>query len=259
MTSWNSTKKNPHESIHKGPLTEEAMVWFYFIAYVIIPIKHLSTVRENEAILLHALLKGYKFDVGKIIETSIITFHKIVKRGLIPHPATITRLCVLAGVKGVWVEEETCPKVSPLTLTGVIKGPKSKKEKEIEIVEVAEKPQEEDEPIGMEQILEEAQLPVEDEVQSRISPVFQSPPHIRENIYEPEECSKGNTGNKEIMEMMVSMKKEMEEREKKWEQQQRIREEFMEAKFRRKEQRWDQLFQQREEKWKEGRKNRYER
>ena len=66
----------------------------------------MSTIRENEAILLHALLKGYKFDVGKIIETSIITFHKIMKRGLIPHPTTITRLCVLAGVKGIWTEEE---------------------------------------------------------------------------------------------------------------------------------------------------------
>ena len=77
---WNSTRKNPHESIHRGSLTKEAKVWFYFIAYVIIPTKHLSTIRENEAILLYALLKGYKFDVGKIIETSIRTFRKIVKR-----------------------------------------------------------------------------------------------------------------------------------------------------------------------------------
>ena len=81
---WNSTKKNPHESIHKGSLTKEAKVWFYFIASVIIRTKNLSTIRENETILLYALLKGYKFDVGKIIETSIRTFHKIVKRGLIP-------------------------------------------------------------------------------------------------------------------------------------------------------------------------------
>ena len=83
--------------------------------------------------------------MGKIIETSIKTFHKIVKRGLIPHPTIITRLCVLVGVKGIWAEEETCPKVSPLTLTGVIKGPKSKKRKGMEIVEVVEEPQEEKE------------------------------------------------------------------------------------------------------------------
>ena len=123
-----------------------------------------------------------------------------------------------------------------MTLTGVIKGPKSRKRKEMEIVEVAEEPQEEEEEqVGMEQFLEEAQLAVEDEFQRRISPVLQSPPHVRENFSEPAECSKGNIGNKEIMEMLVSMKKEMEERENKWEKQQRIREEFLEADFRRKE------------------------
>ena len=107
---------------------------------------------------------SYKIDVGKIIETSIKTFHKIVKRGLIPHPATITRFCVLVGVKGIWAEEETCPKVSLLTLTGVIKDPKSRKMKEMEIVEVAEEPQEEEEEqVGMEQFPGESQLPIEDE------------------------------------------------------------------------------------------------
>ena len=153
---WNSTKKNHHESILKGSLTEEAKVRFYFIASVIIPTKHLCTIRENEAIILYSLLKGYKFDVGKIIETSIKTFHKIVKRGLIPHSATITRLCI--------------PKISPLTLTRVVKGPKSRKMKEMEIVEVAEEPQEEEEEqVGMEQIPKEASLPMEEEIQSRIS------------------------------------------------------------------------------------------
>ena len=49
---WNLTKKNPHEAIPRGSLTEEAKVWFYFIAYVIIPIKHLCIIRENEAIIL---------------------------------------------------------------------------------------------------------------------------------------------------------------------------------------------------------------
>ena len=117
------------------------------------PSKHLSIVRREEAILLYALLKGYKFYVGKIIETSIMSFHKNVKKGLIPHLTIITRLCILAGVKGIWVEEETCPKVSPLSLTGVIKGPKNGKRKEIEIVEVAEDlEEEEEEQLEMEQI-----------------------------------------------------------------------------------------------------------
>ena len=245
---WNSTRKNPHASIHRGSLIEEAKVWFYFIASVIIPTKHLSTIRENEVIILYALLNGYKLHVGKIIETSIRTFHKIVKRGLISHPATITRLCVLARVKGIWAKEETCPKVSPLTLTGVIKGPKSRKMKEMEIMEVVEGPQEEEaEPVGMEQIPVGGQLPSEDELQNIRSPLINSPPDERETFSEQAECSRSNEGNAKIMNTLVSIKKEMEEKEKKWEHQQRIREEFLDAEFRRREPRWEQLLKQRDE------------
>ena len=34
-----------------------------------------------------------------------------------------------AGVKGILEEEEECPKVSPLTLTGESKGPRNQKKK----------------------------------------------------------------------------------------------------------------------------------
>ena len=164
---------------------------------------------------------------------------------MIPHPATITRLCVLAGVKGIWAEEETCPKVSPLTLTRVIKGPNSRKRKEKEIVEVEEEPQEEEEEqVGMKQFPRESQLPVEEEMHNRRSL------DVRETFSEPAKCSRNNQGNTEIMEMLVSMKTEMEEREKMWEQQQRIRDEFLEADLRRREQRWEQLIKQGEEEWK---------
>ena len=133
---WNSIRKNPHESIARGSLTEEAKVWFYFICSVILPSKHLSTVREKEVVLLYALLKGYKFSVGKIIENSIMSYFRSSYKRLIPYPTTITRLCIIGGMEGDWEEEETCPKVSPLTLTGVIKGPKNRgKEKEIETEE----------------------------------------------------------------------------------------------------------------------------
>ena len=49
----------------------------------------------------------------------------------------------------------------------------------------------------------------------------------------------------------MSMKKDMEERGKIWEQQQKIREEFLEVDFRRREKRWEQLLKQRGEEWKE--------
>ena len=114
--------------------------------------------------------------------------------------------------------------------------------KEMEIMEVAEEPQEEeDEPVGMEQIPVGGQLAAEDEIQNLRSLLINSPLDVRETFSEPVECSRSNEGNAEIMNMLVSIKKEMEEREKRWEKQRRIREEFLEVEFRRREQRWEQL------------------
>ena len=64
---WKATRKNPHESIARGSLTEEIKVWLYFVSSTLLPSKHLRPVRKNEAILLYALLKGYKINMGKII------------------------------------------------------------------------------------------------------------------------------------------------------------------------------------------------
>ena len=91
---WEVTKKNPHHAIKRGALTEEPKVWFYFICSVIVPTKHLCSVREQEAIILYAFLKGYKMNIGILIEESIRGYHHSNKRGLIPHPTTITRLCL---------------------------------------------------------------------------------------------------------------------------------------------------------------------
>ena len=74
--------------------------------------------------------------MGKIIQNSIMSYSRSKCRGLIPHPAIITSLCLLGGVDEEWGKEETYPRASPLTLTGVKKGPKNRgKEKEIEIEE----------------------------------------------------------------------------------------------------------------------------
>ena len=131
---WKGTKKTLYESIAIGDLTEDTKVWFYFISSVLLPSKHLSTVRRNKAIFLYALLKGYKINVGKIIENSIFSYSKSKCRGLIPHPATITSLCLLGVVDEECGKEKTYPRASPLTLTGVTKGLKNiEKDKEIEV------------------------------------------------------------------------------------------------------------------------------
>ena len=124
---WKGTWKSSFKSIARGDLIEEAKVWFYFISYVLMPSKHLSTMRREEAILFYALLKGYKINVRKIIENSILGYSKSKCRGMIPHPATITRLYIREGVEEEWGTEETYPRASPLTLIGITRGPKNKR------------------------------------------------------------------------------------------------------------------------------------
>ena len=89
-----------------------------------------------------------------------------------------------------------------------------------------------------------------------MSPLSHSGPDLRENSTKPAESSRRNVGKDEILEMLIAMKKEKEEREDKWEKHQRIREEFLEAEFRRKEQLLEQTLRQREEEWKEKMKKR---
>ena len=93
-------EKGGPKTLNRGSLTEEAKVWFYFLASVLVPTRHLSTVREQEAVMLYAILKGYKINIGTIIENSIMRYHEGNKRGVIPHPATVTILCLKAGVRG---------------------------------------------------------------------------------------------------------------------------------------------------------------
>ena len=96
---WKGTKKTPFKFVARGDLTEEAKVCFYFISSVLMPSKYFSTVRREEAILLYALMKGYKINVGKIIEKSILGYSESKCGGMIPHLATITKLCIQGGVE----------------------------------------------------------------------------------------------------------------------------------------------------------------
>ena len=80
---WVASSKNQHKEIHRGSLTEEAKVWFYFLASNLLPSKHLTTVRNKGAIALYAIL-----NVGKMIEESILDYCKTNYRGLMPHPAS---------------------------------------------------------------------------------------------------------------------------------------------------------------------------
>ena len=57
-------------------------------------------------------------------------------QGLDPTPSYNHQPLLFGGVEEEWGKEETYPRASPLTLTGVTKGPKNRgKEKELEVEE----------------------------------------------------------------------------------------------------------------------------
>ena len=57
------------------------------------------------------------------------------------------------------------------------------------------------------------------------TPLASSPPIRNRDFREPGESSRGAQENNQIMEMLISIQKSMEEREKKWSLQQKFREE----------------------------------
>ena len=215
-------EKGGPKTLNRGSLTEEAKVWFYFLASVLVPTRHLSTVREQEAVLLYAILKGYKLNVGTLIENSIMRYHKGNKRGVIPHPATITVLCLKAGVKGAWETEEEVPLTSPLLLTGVSKGPRNQKKKGVLIKTREEAPaiRQEEENSENPAITNTFQF-ADNEGQNEGSPMdfsfplASSPPMQNRTFREQGESSRGAQENNSIMEMLISIQSRIEEREKK--------------------------------------------
>ena len=154
-------------------------------------------------------------NIGIQIEGSIRGYHHSNKRGLIPHLTTITRLCLLERVKGVWEEEEKCPRVCPLTLTGVTRGPKGKWQKGIVEVDTEAEtvPAEENETREMVAIPEDIHPAVAEEAHFRMSPLSHSYSEVQEHLLEQAEESKRREENANIIEMLKSMKKDMEERE----------------------------------------------
>ena len=249
-------EKREPKTLNRGSLIEEAKVWFYFLASVLVPTRHLSTVREQEAVLLYAILKGYKLNVGTLIENSIMRYHEGNKRGVIPHPATITILCLKAGVKGDWETEEEVPLTSPLLLTGVSKGPRNQKKKGVLIKTREEAPAARQEEENSENPVETNTFTFADnEGQKEGSPMdfsfplASSPPRQNRTFREQGESSKGAQENNAIMEMLLSMQNRMEDREKRWSIQQQFRDNTYEAELKRRDRQWEEELQRREERF----------
>ena len=249
-------EKGGPKTLNRGCLTEEAKVWFYFLASVLVPTRHLSTVREQEAVMLYAILKGYKINIGTIIENSIMRYHEGNKRGVIPHPAIVMILCLKAGVKGDWGTEEEVPLASPLLLTGVTKGPRNQKKKGVLIKTGGEAPTAGQEKENSENPMGENTFTrADNEEQDEGSPMdfsfplASSPPMQGRTFREQGESSRGTQGNNEIIEMLLSMQRKMEEREQRWNVQQQFRDNTYEVELKRRDQQLEDELQRREEKF----------
>ena len=156
-------------------------------------------------------------------------------------------------MKGNWEEEGKCPRVSPLTLTRVTKGPKGKRQKEVMVVdvEIEQETNEENDRREIEEVPDNTFPKAKEEEPFRVSATHPSFLEVQEQLPTEAEGSRSREGNIEIMEMLRAIKREMEKRELKWERQQQIKEEFMEAASRRKEQIWEENWRIREEEHKE--------
>ena len=91
---WQRTKTISNTYLSRGDLTEVNKVWFYFINSVFKTSKHVSTMRQDRALLLYAMVKGFTINVGKIIQESILDYAKSRFSGNIPHLALVTLLCI---------------------------------------------------------------------------------------------------------------------------------------------------------------------
>ena len=248
-------EKGGPKTLNRGSLTEEAKVWFYFLASVLVPTRHLSTVREQEVVMLYAILKGYKINIGTVIENSIMRYHERNKRGVIPHPATVMILCLKAGVKGNWEAEEEVPLTSPLLLTGVSKGPRNQKKKGVLIKTREEAPTAREEvnteaPPNNDNFTFADTAGQDDRSPVDLSfPIASSPPMQHRTSREQGESSRGTQENQEIMEMLLSMQNKMEAREKEWRLQQEFREEVYEKELKRRDQEWEEELQRKEERF----------
>ena len=171
-------------------------------------------------------------------------------------------------MKGSWAEEEEYPNASPITLTGISKGPRKQKKREV-IVEADSREEEENARQEEDTLMVEDQQEQDPETQPEgntsvlardmatderspidyTTPLASSPPMRNGDFREPGESSRGAQGNNEIMEMLISMQKGMEEREEKWRIQQQFREEMYETELRRRDQQWEEELNRKEEQY----------
>ena len=191
------------------------------------------------------MLRGYKINVVKIIEKFILGYSERKCRGVIPHPAIITRLCIQGGVDEEWGTEDTYPGASPLTLTDITKGPKNRgkgKEKETE-------EEKENEGCSLPEQWKN-QIPLQPKAQRSQSQFWNASLELRQTHQEQDESSGKNCNHTELIELLVSMRQKLKERDNQLKTQLQLRDEYFDAELRRRDQNLEDVLKKRDEEWK---------
>ena len=103
----------------------------------------------------------------------------------------------MGGVQGDWEEEENCPKTSPLTFTGIKKGPKNRgRGSQVEAF------REEEEPVELQQLHLEGETTDLPQRQRSASPVLRFSPKVRPVHQEYAEDSEPLGNNSAVLEML---------------------------------------------------------
>ena len=135
--------------------------------------------------------------VGKIIEKSILNYYCSNFRGLIPHPSTITMLCIMGRVQFDLEEKERCPKTPPLTLTTIIKPPSNKGKEKVKDIEKEERRVE-----NLEQVLVLSNVEMREARQGSASINWMHEPPTEAYNNKKAERSKHQGSSAELIEMM---------------------------------------------------------
>ena len=137
------------------------------------------------------------------------------------------------------------PRASPLTLTGITKGSKNGekgKEKEIEVEKGNE---------GCTNAEQwESQAPMQPEAQRSQRQFWNAPPELRQTHHEQAESSRHNCNHTELIELLMSMRQEMKERDNQLKTQLQLRDEYFDAKLRRRDQNLEDALKKKDEEWK---------
>ena len=160
-----------------------------------------------------------------------------------PHPATITRLCILGKVEGTWEEEDKCPRTSPLTLTGITrplpnkeKG-KAKQFEKLKAKEIEEEKMEE----NSKQAIVVSSMKGRKERERSLSPFWNVSPDERDYHHEQAESSKAARQQSRNLGMLKRMEEGMKERENQLRQELKESDILLDSELRKKDQFFDEI------------------